>query len=278
MTDLPALTFEGLTLTPVDHPGGLWFTAAQVGMALGYGISTFGSPDLGSETEVGGPDLGRETAFGSSNSPKRAGQFDPPFWENQKNSVNPRVRRIYLRHAEEFDDSMTAEMDLPTAGGPQKTRIFSVTGCLLLAVLARTERSRRFRIWLVRAVQRMDEERQGREHQLELFHQNLGFAAGMLWERLQKYPPERQRLVRQVLLRRRLGDTQRAIAEQAGASIHVVRGILRRFGPFCHAPEAELALDRMVAEERRRALRDGRPCLAPEPDPVAVGLWLRLPS
>ena len=267
MTDLPALTFEGLTLTPVDHPGGLWFTAAQVGMALGYGISTFGSPDLG-----------RETAFGSSNSPKRAGQFDPPFWENQKNSVNPRVRRIYLRHAEEFDDSMTAEMDLPTAGGPQKTRIFSVTGCLLLAVLARTERSRRFRIWLVRAVQRMDEERQGREHQLELFHQNLGFAAGMLWERLQKYPPERQRLVRQVLLRRRLGDTQRAIAEQAGASIHVVRGILRRFGPFCHAPEAELALDRMVAEERRRALRDGRPCLAPEPDPVAVGLWLRLPS
>ena len=124
----------------------------------------------------------------------------------------------------------------------------------------------------------MEEERKEREQRLERYNRHLGLVAGMLWERLRKYPPERQRLVRRVLLFRSAGDTQRAIADKTGASIHVVRGILRRFAPFCHVPEAETALDRMVEDERLRAERDGRPCLTPEPAPALAFRWLPLSS
>jgi prophage antirepressor-like protein len=46
------------------------------------------------------------------------------------------IRKIYERHAEEFTDAMTAVVTLPTPGGPQETRIFSLRGCHLLAMFA----------------------------------------------------------------------------------------------------------------------------------------------
>ena len=48
------------------------------------------------------------------------------------------IRKLYTRHAEEFTPAMTAVVTLPTEGGPQETRIFSLRGCHLLAMFART--------------------------------------------------------------------------------------------------------------------------------------------
>lgn len=59
------------------------------------------------------------------------------------------VLKIYDRHAEEFTDSMTAVITLPTPGGPQETRIFSLRGCHLLAMFARTPVAKAFRVWVL---------------------------------------------------------------------------------------------------------------------------------
>ena len=60
-----------------------------------------------------------------------------------------RVTELYTRHADEFTGSMTAVVTLPTPGGPQETRIFSLRGCHLLAMFARTPIAKAFRVWVL---------------------------------------------------------------------------------------------------------------------------------
>jgi prophage antirepressor-like protein len=64
---------------------------------------------------------------------------------------NPRqsLDALYSRNADEFTDEMTQILDLPTAGGIQPVRIFSPRGCYLLGMLARTERAKAFRQWVL---------------------------------------------------------------------------------------------------------------------------------
>lgn len=57
------------------------------------------------------------------------------------------IPQNYCRHADEFNDSMTALIKLPSEGGEQETRIFSPRGCHLLAMLARTPIAKAFRKW-----------------------------------------------------------------------------------------------------------------------------------
>ena len=57
--------------------------------------------------------------------------------------------RLYQQHAAEFTDRMTQLVTLPTAGGPQEVRIFSLRGAHLLAMFARTERAAEFRRWVL---------------------------------------------------------------------------------------------------------------------------------
>lgn len=57
--------------------------------------------------------------------------------------------RIYKKHADEFTDQMTALVDLPTGGGIQQTRIFSLRGAHLLAMFARTKVAKEFRKWVL---------------------------------------------------------------------------------------------------------------------------------
>ncbi|SEA49984.1 Bro-N domain-containing protein [Variovorax sp. YR216] len=59
------------------------------------------------------------------------------------------VTNLYTRNADEFSEDMTQILDLPTAGGIQPVRIFSPRGCYLLAMLARTERAKAFRQWVL---------------------------------------------------------------------------------------------------------------------------------
>jgi len=59
------------------------------------------------------------------------------------------LNRIYQKHAGEFTDSMTAVVKLPTAGGIQEVRIFSLRGAHLLGMFARTAAAAEFRRWVL---------------------------------------------------------------------------------------------------------------------------------
>lgn len=64
------------------------------------------------------------------------------------------IKDLYTRNAAEFTDSMTALVKLPTAGGEQETRIFSLRGAHLLGMFARTEKAAAFRRWVLDILER----------------------------------------------------------------------------------------------------------------------------
>ena len=68
------------------------------------------------------------------------------------------IRKLYQSHADEFTDAMTAVVILPTEGGPQETRIFSLRGCHLLAMFARTPIAKQFRRWVLDVLDKLAEE------------------------------------------------------------------------------------------------------------------------
>jgi prophage antirepressor-like protein len=59
------------------------------------------------------------------------------------------LQTLFDRNAAEFTPAMTEVIDLPTAGGIQPVRIFSLRGAHLLGMLARTERAAEFRRWVL---------------------------------------------------------------------------------------------------------------------------------
>ena len=69
-----------------------------------------------------------------------------------------KVNDLYSRHADEFSPGMTAVVSLPTDGGPQETRIFSLRGCHLLAMFSRTPVAKAFRKWVLDVLDRLAEE------------------------------------------------------------------------------------------------------------------------
>lgn len=66
-------------------------------------------------------------------------------YQNPSNAI----KDLYSRNEDEFDDSMTQIVELPTAGGIQPVRIFSPRGCYLLGMFARTDKAREFRRWVL---------------------------------------------------------------------------------------------------------------------------------
>ena len=64
------------------------------------------------------------------------------------------ISKLYTRHADEFTPAMTDVVTLPTEGGPQETRIFSLRGCHLLAMFARTPVAKAFRKWCLDVIER----------------------------------------------------------------------------------------------------------------------------
>ena len=59
------------------------------------------------------------------------------------------ITNLYDRNADEFTDSMTRVIELTTAGGKQQVRVFSLRGCHLLGMLARTKVAKEFRRWVL---------------------------------------------------------------------------------------------------------------------------------
>ena len=105
------LTFATLTIQTIDRDGERWLTISNIAAAL-YPYENKG----GSQSEA-------------------------PF--------EKRVRNLYARHAEEFSDSMTALIEVQTAGGVQKIRVFSLRGAHLLGMFARSKRAKAFRRWVL---------------------------------------------------------------------------------------------------------------------------------
>lgn len=59
------------------------------------------------------------------------------------------ISEIYDRNTDEFTDEMTQIVELETAGGRQQVRIFSLRGCHLLGMLAKTTKAKEFRRWVL---------------------------------------------------------------------------------------------------------------------------------
>lgn len=63
--------------------------------------------------------------------------------------ANDAIQKIYTRHADEFTDKMTRLVTLPTPGGEQTVRVFSLRGAHLIGMFARTGRAAAFRRWVL---------------------------------------------------------------------------------------------------------------------------------
>ena len=59
------------------------------------------------------------------------------------------IANLYDRNADEFTAEMTALVEMQTAGGIQKVRIFSLRGAHLIAMFARTKIAKEFRKWVL---------------------------------------------------------------------------------------------------------------------------------
>jgi prophage antirepressor-like protein len=76
---------------------------------------------------------------------------EPLGFDNARSVLN-----LYARNADEFGPNETRELPLPTAGGVQKVRVFSLHGARLLAMLASTPEAKRFRRWVIDRLAELD--------------------------------------------------------------------------------------------------------------------------
>ena len=70
------------------------------------------------------------------------------------------VKNIYNRHQDEFTPCMTALIDMSTAGGIQKVRVFSLRGTHLIAMFSHTKVAKEFRKWVLDILDREAEPKQ----------------------------------------------------------------------------------------------------------------------
>ncbi|TID15399.1 hypothetical protein JO83_10650, partial [Avibacterium paragallinarum] len=59
------------------------------------------------------------------------------------------ISKLYERNKDEFTPSMTALIEMDTASGIQKVRIFSLRGCWLLGMRSHTKVAKEFRKWVL---------------------------------------------------------------------------------------------------------------------------------
>lgn len=69
---------------------------------------------------------------------------------------------IYKRNQDEFSNEMSVVINLMTAGTCVPTRIFSLRGCHLLAMLARTPVAKSFRRWVLDVLDKLAEQERAR--------------------------------------------------------------------------------------------------------------------
>ncbi|WP_339731360.1 Bro-N domain-containing protein [uncultured Pseudomonas sp.] len=84
------------------------------------------------------------------------------------------MSKLYDRNAEEFTDKMTAVVELPTKGGIQQVRIFSLRGAHLLAMLSRTAVAKEFRRWVLDILEGISEASNEPRHSPTLLGTTIG--------------------------------------------------------------------------------------------------------
>ncbi len=167
------LTFEDTTVAAIEQDGGLWLLPEDIGAAIGY------------------------------------------------SDARKQVTRLYRRHADEFSESMTCLVYLPgdkmqgggmlaPVTGPQaakahesgvslipqsdglgqERRVFSLRGAHLIAILARTDRAKKFRVWILDLIeaesQRLLSEKNRDAARLVLCHELL-LAQNPRWARMRTF-------------------------------------------------------------------------------------------
>src|SRR5690606_13283233 len=60
-----------------------------------------------------------------------------------------RIAQLYTEYEDEFSPSMTKMMKIKSKGGLQLTRVFSLRGAHLLAMLTKTPKAKEFRKWVL---------------------------------------------------------------------------------------------------------------------------------
>ena len=68
-------------------------------------------------------------------------------------SDDRKVDVLYARHKDEFSNNMSVVLNLSTTDIPAMTRIFSLRGCHLVAMLARTPIAKAFRRWVLDVIE-----------------------------------------------------------------------------------------------------------------------------
>lgn len=125
-----SLSFKGHEFNTVENNGQPCITLSEIATVL-YGKSEH-------ETNA------------SIDDSKGGAQSATPF--------ETRVRDLYRRHADEFTEKMTALVELQTPGGKQMVRVFSLRGCHLLGMFARTPVAKEFRRWALDVIENRDRE------------------------------------------------------------------------------------------------------------------------
>lgn len=100
---------------------------------------------------------------------------------------NPyKLQQLHARNADEFTEEMTQVLELPTAGGVQPVRVFSPRGCYLLGMLARTDRAKAFRQWVLDVLEGRTQPRQDRPvtvgQQVQLLRLRVNFLKSLQQE------------------------------------------------------------------------------------------------
>lgn len=102
-----ALTFNGITLSPIPHQNSPWIRSVELARALGY-------------------------------------------------SSEKSVSNIYNRNQDEFSNDMSVVINLSTTDTPAPSRIFSLRGCHLVAMFARTPVAKAFRRWVLDVLDKLE--------------------------------------------------------------------------------------------------------------------------
>lgn len=69
-----------------------------------------------------------------------------------------KISHLYSRHSDEFSSDMSVVLNLGTTAHPNMTRIFSLRGCHLLAMFARTPVAKEFRKWVLNVLDKLAEQ------------------------------------------------------------------------------------------------------------------------
>lgn len=138
-------------------------------------------------------------------------------------STNPGryISELYERNADEFTDEMTSLVRLQTEGGEQEVRIFSPRGCYALAMFARTDPAKAFRVWVMDVLESVRKTGQYNPKQTRIAEIDAGIfklvegvqkATSQLQEVLEMLLAERKELVKESTReQKRLATVQKKI-------------------------------------------------------------------